>query len=757
MFSRKSFYGWLLFFLPFPLLAQPPIGAWREHLPYHQAKRVTAAGTKIFCATPYSLFSVNPADNSIERFSKINGLHETGISTLEADAQSGKLLVAYNNSNLDLLDKNGIVNIDAIKTKRVAGDKTIYNIFFYQNRAYLSTGIGIIVVDENKYEISDTYVIGSGGQAVKVNAVTTDGQYFYAACEEGLRRAPVSGLNLADFRNWQLISAGAFQQVMRVQDKTIVQKADSLFTLTSNGLVLFYTSDWSNTAVNTSSGKVLLNQRSASGGARVLVLNADGSFFRTIQQAGAIIDPQQSILVQNDCWVADVSSGLIQAGSSFKSYQPGSPYSIATGEMVAHRDTLWVAAGSVTDDWRNSFSKNGLYRFAGNEWMNINASSRSLPDSLYDIITVAADPRDGTLWAGSFGAGLLQLKNGTAPAIFKNDFIAPSQSDPQRYPVSGLAFDASNNLWIANYGAAQPLVVRKADGSWRKFTIPFFFSDNAVSQILTDDADQQWIVSPNGNGLFCFTYGASIDNTGDDNWKYYRTGKGSGNLPDNRVLCIEKDKNGFIWVGTKSGIGIIQCPQQVFSTGGCEAVLPIVQQDNFAGYLFAGEEVQTIKTDGADRKWIGTKTGAWLISADGDKTIYHFTEENSSLLSNDVKRIAIDPGSGEVFFATANGICSYRGTATAGGSTNEHVLVFPNPVPPAYNGTIAIRGLVNNAIVKITELDGRLVYQTRVNGGQAVWNGLDYRGRKISTGVYLVLVSNDGGKESMATKIVFIR
>ena len=756
MFSCKFFCGWLLFLLPSSLPAQPPIGAWREHLPYHQAKRVTMIGTKIFCATPYSLFSVNPADNSIERFSKINGLHETGISTLEADTQSGKLLVAYNNSNLDLLEKNRIVNIDAIKTKRIAGDKTIYNIFFYQNRAYLSTGIGIIVVDESKYEISDTYVIGSGGGATKVNAVTTDGQYFYAACEEGLKRAPVSGLNLADFRNWQLLGAGAFQQVMRVQDKTIVQKADSLFTLTANGLVLLQTSDWINTAVNTSSGKILLNQRSPSGQARVLVLNADGSFFKTIQQAGAITDPQQSILVQSDCWIADLGNGLIQAGSSLKSYQPGSPYAIATGEMVVRNDTLWVAAGSVTDDWRNSFFKNGLYRFAGNEWINLNAATRTLPD-LVDIITVAADPRDGTLWAGSFGAGLLQLKNGSAPAVFKSDFIAPSQSDPQRYQVGGLAFDDASNLWIANYGAAQPLVVRKADGSWRKFTIPFFFSGNAVSQILTDDANQHWIVSPNGNGLFCFNHGASIDNTGDDNWKYYRTGKGSGNLPDNRVLCIEKDKNGFIWVGTKKGIGIIQCPQQAFGTAGCEAVLPIVQQDNFAGYLFASEEVQTIATDGADRKWIGTKTGAWLISADGDKTIYHFTEENSSLLSNDVKRIAIDPASGEVFFATANGICSYRGSATGGGSTNENVLVFPNPVPPAYNGTIAIRGLVNNAIVKITELDGRLVYQTRANGGQAVWNGLDYRGRKISTGVYLVLVSNEGGKQSIATKIVFVR
>src|SRR6185436_17130474 len=144
-----------------------------------------------------------------------------------------------------------------------------------------------------------------------------------------------------------------------------------------------------------------------------------------------------------------------------------------------------------------------------------------------------------------------------------------------------------------------------------------------------------------------------------------------------------------------------------------------------------------IAIDGADRKWIATKNGAWLISAEGYKVIYRFTETNSPLLSNDVKRIAIDGKTGEVFFATTNGICSFRSTATEGTVENSPVLVFPNPVPPGYTGTIAIRGITNNAIVKITEMDGRLVYQTRALGGQAIWNGKDYRGRIASSGVYL--------------------
>jgi len=166
--------------------------------------------------------------------------------------------------------------------------------------------------------------------------------------------------------------------------------------------------------------------------------------------------------------------------------------------------------------------------------------------------------------------------------------------------------------------------------------------------------------------------------------------------------------------------------------------------------------VQTIAVDGANRKWVGTKNGAWLISPEGDKIIYRFTDDNSLLLSNDVKKIAIDGKTGEVFFSTAKGICSFRSTATQGDAENTHVLVFPNPVPPDYNGTIAIKGLVDDAIVKITELDGRLVYQTRSLGGQAIWNGKNYKGGKVSTGVYLVLVSDDTRTQKLVTKIVFI-
>jgi hypothetical protein len=185
--------------------------------------------------------------------------------------------------------------------------------------------------------------------------------------------------------------------------------------------------------------------------------------------------------------------------------------------------------------------------------------------------------------------------------------------------------------------------------------------------------------------------------------------------------------------------------------------LPVVQQDRFAGLLFKDENVQTIAVDGADRKWVGTKNGVWLISATGEKVIYRFSVGNSPLPGNDISKISIDPLTGEVFIATNNGLCSFRSTATEPVSPQQKLLVFPNPVPPGYNGSIAIRGLTNNALVKITNLYGALVYQTRALGGQAIWDGKNTNGTKVASGVYLIICRDDSGIEKIATKITIVQ
>lgn len=763
MLFRALFSYLLLLILPRVAWGQiAPIGQWRDHLPYHAAIGVTSVAGKVWCATPYSLFSIGTDDHSIDRFSKSNGLSETGVTAFAAN--SILVVIAYTNSRVDILSEEGFFSIDAIRQSPITGNKFIHHILIRGDLAYLATGLGIIVIDLVKKEVKDTYVIGQNGQQVAISGLATDASFLYAATSEGLKRARTDNSNLADFRNWTLISgnnglpAGPIVTTALFQNNIVALHNRSVYVQQNDQWQLLYTSNQNINHIDAAGAKLLVSEQTNTDG-RITVLSARGDLLETIRSALYTRSPRQTIEADGYYWIADSLAGLTRyAANQFEPFVPNSPRGIATGTMQVLHHALWAAAGSVSANWSPAGNENGLYNLANDSWTNFNRVTLPSMDSLPDLVSLAIDPIDESVWAGSFGGGLLHRQtDGTIQVFKQNTGLQPADLYPGSYRVSGLAFDREQQLWIANYGARQPLVMRKKDGTWKSFFVPYAIPENALGPLLVDDYDQQWIIAPNGNGLFCFNHGLSIDNTGDDRWKWYRSGRGNGSLPDNQVLSIARDKNGFIWIGTSRGIGIVQCPGEVFTANGCEAVLPVVQQDNFAGYLFSGEQVQSIAVDGADRKWIGTRNGVWLISPDGATTIERFTAENSPLLSNDVLQIAIDGQTGEVFFATDKGICSFRSTATTGSSVNSHVLVFPNPVPPGYSGTIAIRGVVDNAIVKITELDGRLVYQTRALGGQAVWNGKDYRGKSISTGVYLVLISDDNKQEKAVAKIVFVQ
>lgn len=768
MFGRKVSSGllyvfvlWLYAFLPLSSVAQiPPIGQWREHLNYQQAIQVVK-GDQIYCATTQALFSINDK-NEATRFSKVTGLNDIGISTIGWDNTGEQLLIAYNNSNLDLVKGSTVKNISDIKRSTISGDKSILNIYCNNGTAYLSTGLGIVLVDLSRNEIKDTWIIGNNGSQVKIYATVVLNNQWYAATEQGLKYAPASAGNLADYRNWVTASGtnnlpvGSCQNILTINNSLVVQKNDSLLLLNgSNWQLLYHDAAWPIVSVTASDNRLLVCQRTSAGASRVIIITANGQVERTMSQSGVISFPRSAILDNTIVWVADRFGGLSRFSNTVDRFIPNGPPGIATGDLLATGTTVHAAAGSINDAWNYLFNRDGVFQLKDDSWSFRGYFNTPVLDSVFDFITLAEDPRDKSIWAGSYGGGLVRFRESSIQ-LFKqqNSSLRAAIGDPGSIRVSGLAFDSRQRLWISNYGAAQNISVRKQDSTWASFSIPFTHSENAVAQIVADDIDQLWIMSPKGNGLFCYNPGSNIDNTNDDRWKFYRQGTGNGNLPSNNVYSLLKDKNGFIWVGTDRGIGIIRCPETALGAGGCEAVQPIIQQDQLAGLLFRDEVVQCMAVDGANRKWVGTRNGVWLINSNGDKIIYRFTAENSPLLSNDVRKISVDPVSGEVFMATFNGICSFRSTATEGGSIHQNVLVFPNPVPPGYNGTIAIRGLANNALVKITELNGRLVYQTRALGGQAIWNGKNYQGNKVASGVYLVLIRDDGGQEKIATKIV---
>lgn len=750
----------------FPFVASQelqPIGTWADHLSYNAAISISGNPSTVSASTNSAVILIDRNENSVWRKSKVSGLSSADITGLTMNPENGDIIILYSTGNIDILSGERVYNIDDIPKSNLNPAPVLHSLNVYGPVAYIASSYGISVLDLSKKEIRETYFIGKDGSMIDVLGIAVFNDRLFAATSEGLKSASLSSPNLQDYRNWRIetgqngLFPGPVQHIVSTPLDLIISKDDTLLSFTGSEWKEIYNSPGRITSIGAQQDELIVTEKGETAG-MVIIIGYDGSIIHSIEHNVYTAYPMQAIKIEQEYWIADSLSGVSMFnGNSFTSYTPSSPAGVATGEMIYANKQIIVSGGTVKDLNQASNKDAGVYIFKERNWTNYTKQSHPELQNINDLVAIAYDKINDQLWAGSFGDGLIRFNPDATIIQYKEgSFIEPSAFMRDEYNVSALEFDDQNNLWISNYGADQSIVVQKPGGDIEKFRPPFALNQNAVGDILIDDSRQVWIISPNGNGLLIFHYGNDLENKNDDQWRLFKQGAGAGNLPTNEVLSIAKDHNGFIWIGTSSGIGIIQCPEQVFTSQGCEALLPVIQQGNFAGYLFKGEAVQAIAVDGANRKWIGTRNGVWLISEDGEKTIERFNASNSFLVDNDVRKITIDKNTGEVYFATSKGICSYRGSATGIEETRTSVIAYPNPVPPGYEGTIAIRGLPANSIVKITELDGRLVYQTRAQGEQAIWNGKNYKGQRVNTGIYLVFARSSSGTETIVTKIAFI-
>ena len=302
------------------------------------------------------------------------------------------------------------------------------------------------------------------------------------------------------------------------------------------------------------------------------------------------------------------------------------------------------------------------------------------------------------------------------------------------------------------------ICIKKSNGEWLSYNFDEKISNIRVGKIIVTQNDHKWVVLPSGNGLFAFDNKQSIDDTTDDLYKKLNIIDENGKIISNNTYSIAEDLDGHIWVGLDQGIVVYYSPENIFEDSDFHAQRIIITIGDATDYLLKTETIKAIAIDGANRKWIGTNnSGVYLVSEDGTEEINHFTEENSPLLSNKINDIGINHETGEVFFATDKGLISYRGSATMGSDEFRDVYVYPNPVRENYFGDITIRGLVSDVNVKITDISGNIVYETTAEGGQATWDGKNFSGSRVSTGVYLVFCSNEDGSKTHITKLLLIK
>lgn len=777
---NRTRYFFSLFFLLLGLQAFAQdgiaIGQWRTHMPYQKVIGVELFGDKVYAATPYELFTYDKEDNSIQIMNKIHGLSDIGISKIRLNESLDLLMVAYTNANIDLIDRGGnVYNMSDIKDKNILGNKTINDVVFQDNLAYVACGFGIVVFDLKKQEVKDTYYIGENGDYVNVTDIAFYQGRIYASTDGGLYYADASSNNLANFASWTFDTSlphphlcynemVAFGGKLLVNYSVNIYDRDTLFVFDGTRWDYFDKSDVSNKReIRVSGDKLLLSKYY-----NVSVYDATFNLVERVYECGSYLLPNATAMDSDGIfWIGDGRRGMVRAKDSW-SYDdilPNGPYSKNAFELSSSGKHVWLATGGHDSNWWKKFSVDGVCHYDGNWWTNLN--SNTVPaiaeTNISDFVCCATDPIDTTVtYVGTWGSGLLKFKSDRFVMRY-DDSNSPLQTwtmSPDLLNISGLAFDSKGNLWVANTGANNLLAVMDRNGQWHSYNLGGTNSGIDIGILIIDQNDYKWILRRPGSDdkIIVFNDNGTLDNTADDQVISLRCVPGQGGLSGSAVNCLAMDRKGQVWVGTDSGPCYFSDTKKLFESPQHDASVVLVPRNDGTGQadpLFNEIKVLSIGIDGNNNKWFGLESGVYEMSPDCKTQLQHFTAENSPLLDNAVNTMTINDD-GEVFFGTDLGVVSYRGTATPGGSTNTDVIAYPNPVRPGYNGYVGIKGLVEDALVRITTVDGSFVTELVAEGGQAVWDCTTVNGQKVRPGIYLVFVSTKAGTERFATKILIM-
>ncbi len=747
-----------LFLLFFPIFIQAQdvqIGQWKNYLSYNSATYIETTNNKIYCVTDGGLFYIDRNNYTLNRLSKINGLSDIGVKMIAYDNESNTLIITYSNTNIDLIKDNKIINISDIKRKAITGTKKINNIHLNEGLAYLSCSFGLVVLDLNKVEIRDTYKIGNNGDFVAINQCAFNDSSIFAATSAGLYYADKNSNSLFDFNSWQEMGYDSLNITNVINSNTHLiysynngfftkDQADNIDSHTHENIIDI---NYTNSLSVITSDTIYIYSSNLLSYQEIYDENIKNAYY-------AVVDDK------NQLWVADYNSGLLKyINHKYQdAFIPEGPASNSIYSLEHASNKLYLCHGGQVN-FGALWNKDGASILSTDyDWKNYDYYELG---NARDILNVAS--YKGDEYFASFYNGVSHMSNDEFLVRYSNhntngalDTISYWAID-KRMSISDLTFDNNGNLWGLTSSVIHPLFVKTREGEWLSFTMNQDPKSLFFSELIIDKNNQKWGIMGRNRGLFVYNDNNTILNPADDQYKTLSTALGNGNLPSLEIYSIAEDLDGEIWVGTDKGITVFYNPSSVFSGFNFDAQQILIQEGDYGQYLFSEERVKCITIDGANRKWVGTeKSGVFLLSEDGKEEILHFTTDNSPLFSNNIIDITINPLNGEVFIGTEEGLLSYRSDATKGLKTQAETQVFPNPVRENYNGPIAINGLVNDANIKITDIDGNLVFETFANGGQAIWDGKNRNGERASSGVYLVFSVDADGIEKAVSKILFI-
>lgn len=739
--------------------------SWQGYFSYNEIKDVTESAKAVFAASENALFSKNLATNVIKTTTTIDGLSGQTISSYYHSATFNKTIVGYENGLIIVINEadGSILNVVDIINKQLSPNIRKINHFMeFEGIAYISCDFGIVQFNMATMQFGDTYFIGNNGAEIKINQTALYNGFIYAATNSGIRRANIRNKNLIDYNQWETSATGNWS--------SIVTFGADLYAINAAGYIHKF-----NSGSSSFTGFIVLSQPSLDmrASANYFIVTTLNSIYIYNNQMALVrqintnqitnINPSFTCatIIGDAIFIGTKENGLITSSLSaivtFENITPIGPLRNNIFALQTTKTSLWTVYGDYTVDYNPYPLDNyGISKLSTTGWLNIPFEKVLGAQSLTRIVVNPSN--ENVVYASSFFSGLLKLEN-DEPKILYNQtnsglesltFVGPNYIDIR---VNGTAFDKSGNLWVTTSRIKNGLKVLKPDGQWQSYAMDGILDkaiDNNFGTIAIDKNGTKWL-STSKDGLIGF-------NESNAKFKKISTGRDTGNLPISDVRTVAVDARNQLWIGTTKGLRVLPNVGSFQSEDQMKTNPIIILDDNLAQELLYEQFITDIAVDGANNKWIGTAdSGLFLVSPNGQETKYHFTINNSPLPSNAINDIDINSATGEVYIATSKGLISFKGTATAASDDLNSAYVYPNPVRPEYEGTVKIAGLLNRANIKITDIEGNLVYETISEGGTIEWDTTAFGKYKVASGVYMIFISAQDGMETKVKKVMIIR
>jgi len=744
---------------------------WEDFYSYTNVKDFYFGDDTIYAVCDNAIFIYDTNTLEYKKISSVHGLSGNVASSFLYNQSSGHIVIGYENGLVEVVNSNNSIQIlDDISRLNITGSKKINHMIAYGNKIYLSTDFAIIEFDIDNFVFGDTFYIGDQSSTVSINQIAIFENTIYAATKNGIFTADVSNTNLIDFNNWEQPQGdfvGDFTAIKTFNNQLFASKDKTVYVVsTPTTLLEFYT--YFSDVININSSEDYLNVS-----INTVAYTYDQSFYEIHRVESSIETPfnlHNSYAKDNTIFLATKGNGILKQDFNsidFEEIHPDGPLENDVFAIEVANNHLWVVYGGQDISTYNSSNyRKGFSHYNGKNWVNT-------PYDIgigFDLLDITIDVNhENKVYISSWRGGLLEVVDDEL--IIRYDYL---NSGLDRRPVtwanmtcvSSSDLDSQGNLWVANGYVLDRLKKFDTVNSWEGYSFTEQITDNrkGLGDVMVDRSDNKWL-EMRQNGLL-------VLHSNGTKKKVLNNLVGSGNLPSNTVYAFEADRNNRIWIGTNKGLVRFDDTSSLFESNNYNAKPIIIKLEGGTGEeqgqkLLGDQSILAIAIDGADNKWFGTENGGVLsTNSTGQKTLHIFDKNNSPLPSNQINKIKVDDSTGKVYFATPKGIVAFNNNVVPFGDTLDKTYAYPNPSTKE-NEFITIDGrhgthLPARTNVKILDSAGYLVYETNViegveeKGGKVIWNKKNLAGRKVASGVYIILLTLPDTSETSITKVAII-